>query len=444
MPSKNSTSRESNKRSIAELTPDSSQEHPSKKAKSDGPKAVFSIFNKPDAAQPNPTSPITWYPPLGERGTCQHGIHLTPPSRSKIAAFDLDGTLIEPKSGAKFAKDHMDWRWWGLHVLKKVKEAHTTGYSVVIFTNQSQAHRKATIGTANIAEWKKKVGLVASALGDIPFQILAANAKDEFRKPMTGMWDAVVNVFKKDGVDIDYEASFFVGDAAGRQGDHSGVDRKFADNVGIRFYVPEEYFNGRQIKLPPLKGFHPRMLPAQLPLFAPSSSALLPTPAVPEIVLFVGPPASGKTSFFRKHFEPFKYQHVNQDTLKTRAKCMQMVEKVVREGHGVVVDNTNRDKETRKEYVALAEKLGVPIRCLSFNVSIALGWHNNLYRAFCLASEHRDHQKREMLPYSAFASFTNQMEEPDLSEGFKEIREINWVFEGNDEERKRWNRWLEL
>jgi bifunctional polynucleotide phosphatase/kinase len=38
------------------------------------------------------------------------------------------------------------------------------------------------------------------------------------------------------------EKSFFVGDAAGRKGDHSDTDRKWAINAGLRFHVPEELF----------------------------------------------------------------------------------------------------------------------------------------------------------------------------------------------------------
>lgn len=37
----------------------------------------------------------------------------------------------------------------------------------------------------------------------------------------------------------DKEKSFFVGDAAGRKGDHASTDRKFADNIGLPFHTPE-------------------------------------------------------------------------------------------------------------------------------------------------------------------------------------------------------------
>ena len=35
---------------------------------------------------------------------------------------------------------------------------------------------------------------------------------------------------------------FFVGDSAGREGDYSDFDLKFAQNCGISFFTPEEYF----------------------------------------------------------------------------------------------------------------------------------------------------------------------------------------------------------
>ena len=74
------------------------------------------------------------------------------------------------------------------------------------------------------------------------------------------------------------------------------------------------------------------------PQFTPSSSPLIPPSSTHgEVVLFVGYPASGKTSLYQKVFQPAGYQHVNQDTLKTRSKCIKTVEKFIAEGSSCVV-----------------------------------------------------------------------------------------------------------
>ncbi|KAG8730175.1 hypothetical protein FRC11_007315, partial [Ceratobasidium sp. 423] len=175
-------------------------------------------------------------PPVGPT-TCLYGIHLEQKPTSKVAMFDLDDTLITRKSGKKFSDDPDDWKLWTANVGDKLREAISNGFSIVVISNQAGLPVK-----DREAKWKQKIPRIAqSALSDVPFRIFAAKEKDGFRKPMLGMWDALVDEFKKENVVIDKAASYFVGDAAGRvkPKDHSAADRKLAHNMGIRFYTPD-------------------------------------------------------------------------------------------------------------------------------------------------------------------------------------------------------------
>jgi bifunctional polynucleotide phosphatase/kinase len=57
----------------------------------------------------------------------------------------------------------------------------------------------------------------------------------------------------------------------------------------------------------------------------------------PELVLFVGMPCLGKSTFYRTNFAGAGYVHINQDTLKTRQKCVNAAEEALSEGKCCVV-----------------------------------------------------------------------------------------------------------
>lgn len=48
-------------------------------------------------------------------------------SKNKVAAFDLDGTLITTKSGNTYARNESDWKWWHTSVPQKMKSLHNEG-----------------------------------------------------------------------------------------------------------------------------------------------------------------------------------------------------------------------------------------------------------------------------------------------------------------------------
>ncbi|KAL8681688.1 MAG: hypothetical protein Q9186_002205 [Xanthomendoza sp. 1 TL-2023] len=251
-----------------------------------------------------------------------------PTKRRKIAAFDFDSTLISTSSGNVFAKGASDWKWWHMSVPTTLRELHADGYLISILSNQGgislKDHPKSIErDQKSLANFKSKVSSVFSQL-DFPVVLLAASARDGYRKPRTRMWTELLEELDlDDGHGPDLEASFFVGDAGGRAArsgakpDHSCSDRNFAVNLGIGFKTPEEFF----LHEPPhpfARDFEPATY-----LSVAKSTSLDTSPIVMEkqnaldIVMFCGSPASGKSTFYRKHLQPLGYERVNQDTLKT-------------------------------------------------------------------------------------------------------------------------------
>ncbi|KAG2149258.1 polynucleotide kinase 3 phosphatase-domain-containing protein [Suillus clintonianus] len=413
---------------------------------------IHPFFSKPSASSSTAPSFQWLKPALGPKRTCLHGINLIPQSTPKVAAFDLDGTVIKSNHKNRSREAALHWEWWRACVPVKLEELHQEGYSIILVSNQALKQQR-------LEDWKKKIPLISAALPSVPFRIFAASAKDGFRKPMPGMWDELERIFAVDGIQIgeshrnfgcianilcsslsDKEVSFFVGDAAGRTNDFASTDRKWAFNIGISFFTPEEYF----LQLPSapytLPSFHVSSLP-KLPLLDPPIAQIIPDTAGTELVVFSGFPCLGKSSFFRRHFAPAGYTHINQDTLGSRSKCVKAAEVALKAGTSCVIDNTNRDIATRKYYLDLAKKLELPVRCIVFIGSIDLAWHNNLYRAYVHPSTEL---RRDILPYFAFIGFKDNYEEPQVMEGFSEIIKVNWVFEGCEEERRRWSMRLQI
>lgn len=89
---------------------------------------------------------------------------------------------------------------------------------------------------------------------------------------------------ENDNLDIDYDESFFCGDAAGRPAhcepnkkkkDFSSCDRLFALNVKLKFFTPEEYFLSWKTANFILPEFCSASLPKNTPLLEPETAELI-------------------------------------------------------------------------------------------------------------------------------------------------------------------------
>ncbi|EPS35717.1 hypothetical protein H072_10858 [Dactylellina haptotyla CBS 200.50] len=353
----------------------------------------------------------------------------------KFAGFDLDSNLIATKSGNKFGKDGEDWKWWHPEVPKRLRGLSNDGYQIVIFTNQNGLKASGSKSETKVKEFKKKMGLIASALG-LPLRVYAATESDQYRKPRTGMFERYLQDLGDDAPMVDLDNSMFVGDAAGRKGDFSSSDREFAEGMGVKFLTPEELFLGSDPE-----PFDYDINPASFTRSdgGPDFKKKYPV----ELVLLCGRPGAGKSTLTTRYLEPLGYKRVNQDILKTKDKCIRVAEGYLKEGESVVIDATNASKETRAEWGALAKKVGdVAFRCIYLSAPEILCKHNDAVRSLS-GVDTLNPDGRSSLPDIAFRTFKSKFQEPEEREGFKDITVVDFEFRGTDAEYGVWKKhWI--
>ena len=143
-----------------------------------------------------------------------------------------------------------------------------------------------------------------------------------------------------------------------------------------------------------------------------------------EVLVIVGSPASGKSELARRVVggaKDVEYVRVNQDTFKTLAKCVKVATEALSNDKSVVIDNTNRDKKTRKKYIELAKANKVPCRCVYTKTTKEESFHANALRG--AVGDWAGEDKRTV-PGVVVHSFYKNVEVPMAGEGFEEVIEL--------------------
>ncbi|XP_015599277.1 uncharacterized protein F21D5.5 isoform X2 [Cephus cinctus] len=339
-------------------------------------------------------------------------------SRPKIAAYDMDGTLITTRSGLVLPKDCNDWQILYPVVPAKLKKLYADNYKIVIFTNQGQLGA----GKLNPSDFKMKIEKVVKRLG-VPIQVFVATGKNYYRKPVTGMWHTLVK-HKNDSISVNKSQSFYVGDAAGRKKDwapkkrkdHSSADRLLALNLGLTFHTPEEHFLGQKPAPYELPVFNPKSLKKDVNICDPPDAKI--TAKEQEVIIMVGGPGSGKSHIAKTYLAG--YQHINRDTLRSWQKCVTHMDEALSKGKSVVVDNTNPDPVSREKYIKVAQMHKVPTRCFVMATGLEHSKHNNKFRELT-------DSKHQTITDIIINSYMKNYKPPSLDEGFSEIVKINFV-----------------
>jgi bifunctional polynucleotide phosphatase/kinase len=324
--------------------------------------------------------------------------------------IDLDWTLIRPASAHKHPRGFTDWMFLFPDAVEKLK---TIGkqHNIVIFSNQTTSMRNEEAR----AKFQTKLDAITKALGQKP-SWMVASGYCLYRKPKPHMWSLwrLMSKIKSHQDDI------YVGDAAGRPKDFADSDLHFAKNCGVRFQIPEEFFLGARPNAEIARG-------AEAAVGAPPASANPPTPSfvaasAPEVVLMMGSPGSGKTTWIRKHMP--EYSRVSRDELRTPAKCRARVRRELDAGNPVVVDNTNPTAIGRHEYIELAQRAGVPVRCVCIGTNPQMSGHLNAMR-----EDHPDPLIRKArVPPIGERMYWSKLELPTMEDGYSDIVHVPFEY----------------
>ena len=127
------------------------------------------------------------------------------------------------------------------------------------------------------------------------------------------------------------------------------------------------------------------------------------------MVILMGIPGSGKSTFYRKHLAG-NFVHVNLDTLKTRHQERLLIRQCFEQGQNFVIDNTNPAKADRLRYIPEAKEAGYRI----------VGYFMESKLQSCIE---RNNQRTgsAMIPAKAIAAISNKLQMPSYDEGFDAI-----------------------
>jgi predicted kinase len=135
-----------------------------------------------------------------------------------------------------------------------------------------------------------------------------------------------------------------------------------------------------------------------------------------ELIIFVGVPGSGKSTYYRRHFAA-THVHVSKDLMpqardrETRQRAQ--IEKALSEGRSVVVDNTSPTAALRAPLIEIGRRYGARVIACFFDVPVRTAIARNASR-----------EGKARVPNVAIFTTLKKLVPPTRDEGFDEVRII--------------------
>lgn len=137
---------------------------------------------------------------------------------------------------------------------------------------------------------------------------------------------------------------------------------------------------------------------------------------MPELIIFVGIPGSGKSTYYRQHLAA-THVHVSKDLMpnardrETRQRAL--IEKALSEGKSVVIDNTSPTAALRAPLIEIGRRYGARVIACYFDVPVRTAIARNASR-----------EGKARVPNVAIFTTLKKLAPPTMAEGFDEIRVI--------------------
>ena len=128
-----------------------------------------------------------------------------------------------------------------------------------------------------------------------------------------------------------------------------------------------------------------------------------------ELVIFIGVPASGKSTFYKQRFVD-THIRINLDMLHTRHRENILVEACLTAKQPFVVDKTNVTQQLRANYISKAQATGCRVIGYYFQSKVSIALERNAQR-----------EGKQCVPDKGILGMAKRLDLPSFSEGFDQL-----------------------